>query len=97
MANIEYETISTESDRLEIENSIKEAAASLLRIDSERDLIKDIAAKLKEEFEIAPGDFNKVVRMYHKQSRQEEKAKHSKVMDLYAKVFKVDDADDDQD
>lgn len=88
---LEYETISTETDRQEVVNMVKEAASSLIRIDSERDLMKDIAARANEEFEIKPADFNKVVKMYHKQNRQEEQAKHEKIDGLYETLFEADD------
>lgn len=87
---LEYETISTETDRQEVINAVKEAAASLMRADSERDLRKDIAERMKEEFELKPADFNKVVKWYHKQNRQEEQAKAEKVSSLYEKLFEED-------
>lgn len=83
----EYATISTETDRIEVENAAKEAAASLIRIDAERDLIKDIATRMKEEFAIAPGDFKRIVNMYHRQNLDEQQEKHNKVVDLYNQVF----------
>ncbi len=84
---LQYETISTPQDKKEVINMIKEAAASLMRVDGESELRKEIAARAKEEFEIPPADFNKVVRMYHKQNRAEEQAKHDKVDSLYEKLF----------
>ncbi|CAL9958499.1 transcriptional regulator [Vibrio phage K567] len=87
MENIEYETISTPQDKQEVINMIKEAAASLLRADSEADLRKDIAARAKEEFQIPAAEFNKLTRWYHKQNRAEEQAKHEKVDTLYEKLF----------
>lgn len=87
---LDYNTISTPQDRQEVVNMVKEASASMLRIDSERDLMKDIATRAKEEFEIKPADFNKVVKMYHKQSRQEEQAKYEKIDGLYEKLFDED-------
>jgi len=87
MENLEYETISTPQDKQEVINMIKEAAASLLRADSEADLRKDIAARAKEEFKIPAADFNKIVRWYHKQNRKEEQEKQEKTSELYEKLF----------
>ncbi|AGN30053.1 DsbA dsDNA binding protein late transcription [Vibrio phage nt-1] len=84
---LEYETISTPQDKQEVINMIKEAAASLLRTEGEASLRKDIAARAKEEFEIPAADFNKVVKMYHKQNRIEEQQKYEKVDTLYEKLF----------
>lgn len=90
MEFVELETISTEHDRKEVINMVKEAAASLLRCDSERDLRKDIADRAKEEFDLKPADFNKIVKMYHKQSRHEENQKFEKIDALYTKLFDED-------
>lgn len=87
---LDYNTISTPQDRQEVVNMVKEASASMLRIDSERDLMKDIATRAKEEFEIKPADFNQVVKMYHKQNRQEAQAKYEKIDGLYEKLFDED-------
>ncbi|AUR85765.1 transcriptional regulator [Vibrio phage 1.081.O._10N.286.52.C2] len=84
---MEIETISTPQDKTEVINMVKEASTCLLRMDSERDLLKEIAARAKEEFEIKPADFNKVVKMYHKQNRHEEQEKHQKIDGLYEKLF----------
>ena len=91
---LEYETISTPQDKQEVINMVKEAAASMMRVDGESSLRKDIAARAKEEFEIPASEFNKVVRMYHKQNRKEEQAKHEKVDSLYTKLFEDEDDGD---
>lgn len=79
--------ISTENDRKEVVNSIKEASISLMRIDTEKDNIKLIAARMKEDFEITPGDFNACVRMYHKNSVEEQQKKKDDLFSLYDSIF----------
>ena len=86
----ESETISSETDRLEVVNAVKEAANSMLRIDSEKELIKDIATSMKEKFEIKPSDFNTVVKLFHKQNLDEQKERQDKVFDLYGRLFDKD-------
>ena len=85
---IELETISTETDRAEVVNAIKEVAAALIRIEDERSLIKDIKDRVKSEFELKPEVFNKLSMMYHKQNREETEAKTGEVVGLYDSLFK---------
>lgn len=80
-------TTLTAPDRLEVEKAVKEASNSLTRIESERDLIKEIAGKIKEEFDIKPSEFSKLVKLYHKQSRDEEEAKAQELVELYDQIF----------
>ena len=79
--------ISTENDRQEVVNSIKEASISLVRIEAEKDHMKEIASRMKEEFEIAPADFNAVLRIYHKQNLEEQQQKKEDLFTLYDKIF----------
>ena len=83
----EFENNLTPSDIVDLKNKAKEAAAGLLRIETERGLIKDIGAKVKEKYGIAPADFNKLVKMYHTQSVKEVKQKTEDIVSLYAEVF----------
>lgn len=79
--------IATETDRQEVINAIKEASISMAQIDLERDNIKAIATRMKEEFEVKPADFNAVAKMYHKQNTEEQKQKRDELFDLYDRIF----------
>ena len=79
--------ISTDNDRQEVVNSVKEASISLVRIEAEKDNIKEIALRMKEEFEIKPADFNAVLRIYHKQNLEEQQQKKEDLFELYDKIF----------
>lgn len=79
--------LSSPTDRIELEKAIKEASGSLTRIDAERDLIKAIASKVKEDLEIKPAFFNQLVKVYHKQSRDAEEQKVEGLLEIYDQVF----------
>jgi hypothetical protein len=81
-----YEHLSP-SDIEAIKSAAKERSAALLRIDAEKALMKDITDKVKEEFQIKPGDFNALAAMYHKQDVAAKKAKFENQVELFEKVF----------
>lgn len=58
---------STPNEIAQIANAVKEAGNSKMRIEAEQDLIKEIAATMKDEFKMAPKDFNRMVKIYVKQ------------------------------
>ena len=87
------------SDIQAVKDAAKERSAALLRIDSEKDLMKEITAKVKEEFKIKPGDFNALAAMYHNQDIQAKKAQFQNRLELFEKVFgelEEDEVEDDE-
>lgn len=78
----------TDGDREDLENAIKEAAGSLLRAESERDLRKEIAKRVKDDLEIKPALFNSLTKMYHKQNKEEIQNKTDVMVSMYETVFK---------
>lgn len=85
--NVFTQTFSSPSDREAIKSAAKEAAASLLRIDAENDLISEIADRMKEEYELKISDFKNLAKMYHKQNKAEQEAKSEAQFDLYDQIF----------
>lgn len=81
-----YEHLSP-SDIQAVKDAAKERSKALLRIDAEKDLMKAISDKVKEEFKIKPGDFNALAAMYHKQDIAARKAQFETREELYVKVF----------
>ena len=83
---------SDDKSRVSIINAVKEASNSKLRIESEKDLIKDIAAKLKDELGMPPAVFNQVfnqlVSTYHKQDVAEKQAKAEEFFEIYEVLFR---------
>ena len=79
---------SDDKSRASIRVSIIEASNSKLRIESEKDLIKDIAAKLKDELGMPPAVFNQLVSTYHKQDVAEKQAKSEEFFEIYEVLFR---------
>ena len=81
-------TISNPADRKKIKDALMEISNSMTRIESERDLIKDIKADLSEEFseQLTKKQIARMARVYHKQSFQEEVASHEEFEILYEEI-----------
>lgn len=88
MANEDLSLIHlTAADKADVQAAIKESAGSLLRQEAERDLRKEIAKKAKENWQISPSDFNKLVKIYHKQNLDEIQEATEELIGLYEMVF----------
>ena len=72
---------------VKIKGAVTEIANSLLRIDAERDLIKEIINKLAKEEEINKKTLRKLGRTYYKQNYGEEQQSFDEFSDLYESVF----------
>lgn len=70
-----------------IKDAIKEANDSLIRIASERELIKDIVADLSEKYEGLPKRYiNRMIKTYYKQSFDKEATEHDDFSELFVAV-----------
>lgn len=88
----EFVMPSTASDKLAIENAVKEASHSVFRVESETTLRKEIAARMKDEYGLSAKDFNAMVQIYHKQNLGEVEVKHERIVELYTKILGTTDA-----
>lgn len=79
---------SDDKSRVTIINAVKEASNAKLRIESEKDLIKDIAAKLMVELCMPSAVFNELVSTYHKQDVAEKQAKAEEFFEIYEVLFR---------
>lgn len=79
---------SNQTDKDKIFNAIKEIDASLVRIDSEKDLIKDIAEALKDEFGMERRLVNSLAKTYHQGNRSDVDTFHDEFTDFYDNVIK---------
>lgn len=79
---------SDDKSRVSIINAVKEASNSKIRIDSEKDLIKEIAAKMKDELGMPPSVFTNLVNTYHKQDVSERQAKAEEFFEIYEALFR---------
>lgn len=75
------------SDLQAVKDAAKERAAAMLRIDAEKDLMKEISDKVKDDFKIKTGDFNALATMYHKQDILAREAAFENRKELYVMVF----------
>lgn len=79
-------TISSVADRKKIRDALQEASNSMTRIAAERDLIKDIAKDLADNYQLPKKQVNKMIRVYYKQSFSEEVAQQDEFEQLYDQV-----------
>ena len=68
--------ISSPADRKKVKDSIKELSDSMLRVDSEKDLQKDIVQVTFEDTGVDKKHIRKLVVIYHKQSMTTKTSKH---------------------
>jgi phenylpyruvate tautomerase PptA (4-oxalocrotonate tautomerase family) len=80
-----------DEDKKQIKSAIQEASNSLLRIDAEKDLIKEITENLFDTYKIPKKTISKIIRVYHKQNFNEEVASNEEFEDLYQSVTKTND------
>lgn len=79
-------TISSPADRKKIRDALQEASNSMTRISAERDLIKEIANDLADQFQLSKKHVRKMIRVYHKQNFSEEVADQNEFEQLYEEV-----------
>ncbi len=78
---------STPADLKVIRDAVVEANDSLIRIASERELIKDIVANLAEKYEGLPKRYiNRMIKTYHKNSFDKESTEMDDFETLYVAV-----------
>lgn len=83
----EFVMPSNSDDRENIRNAIKEAAASMDRIQGERELIKEVFDKIKDQYDIKPKYLRKIARAYHKQNFGEEEQEFQVFENSYRQLF----------
>lgn len=75
-----------DQDRKKIRDAMQEASNSYIRIDAERDLIKNIIADLHDAYQIPKKQIAKMIKVYHKNSFQDEVAEADEFETLYQTV-----------
>jgi hypothetical protein len=76
------------ADQKKLLDMLREASNSLTRIESERDLIREMKKKVGEELQLEKKVLNRMVKVYHKQTFQEEVAEHEQFETLYESIVK---------
>lgn len=75
-----------DQDRKKIKDAMQEASNSFMRIDAERDLIKNIITDLNDAYKIPKKTISKMIKVYHKNNFQEEIAEADEFETLYQTV-----------
>ena len=79
--------ISSPKDKKKLEGFIQEISNAMLRMDSERELIKDICNRAKDELEVKPKTIRQIAKIHYKNSLVEEQMEAEELFDLYEQVF----------
>jgi hypothetical protein len=82
-------TVSSPVDRKKIRDALQEASNSMTRIESERDLIKDIAKEMSDNYQLSKKHVRKMIRVFHKQNFSEELADSEEFAQLYEEVVNL--------
>jgi hypothetical protein len=80
--------ISSPEDRKKVVGAIKELSDSMLRVDAEKDLQKDIVQATFEDTGVDKKHIRKLAVIYHKQSMNDVKSEFEDVEALYEELFK---------
>lgn len=80
--------ISNPADRDKLLGVLKECSNSLVRMEAERDLIKESVKDICDKLQLPKRVVNKMVKVYHKQNFDEEVAVQDQFMELYNAVVK---------
>lgn len=75
------------TDKDKVAAAVREMSDSMLRIDAERELMKDIVDATAEKYEIDKKHFRKIANIYHKRNLEEARSESNEVFDLYEELF----------
>ena len=79
--------ISSVEDRKVVENACKEISNSMLRRESEAELIKEIVEKITDQVDIDKKHLKKLAAIYHRQNYNDVKAEADDSQGLYEEIF----------
>ncbi len=79
---------STEEDRKKFMGAVQAISNSMIRIEAERDLIREIVKEKSDEFKVSKKVINKIAKTYHKQNRAQVEAEHEEFMEIYDEATK---------
>jgi hypothetical protein len=78
--------ISSIEDRKKIFAAIREISNSMVRIEGERDLIKETVKDISDNFQISRKIVNKMAKVYHKQTLTQEIDQHEEFVEMYEDI-----------
>jgi hypothetical protein len=80
--------ISNPADREKLLNVLRECSSSLTRMEGEKDYIKESVAEICKSLDLPKRLVSRMVKVYHKQSYDEEVTIHEQFETLYETVVK---------
>lgn len=83
-----FVTPSNTEDQRIIADAVKEASDSLMRQEAETQLRRDIAANMKDQFKMPGKDFNRMVKVYHKQALAKLQREQDEFAEMYEAIMK---------
>lgn len=75
-----------EQDKKDMVSVMGDISDSMIRIESEKEFIKESIAGMAEKYEIDKKTLKKVATIYHKQNISEVQAGNNEVIDLYEEL-----------
>jgi len=75
-------------DKEKVAAAVREMSDSMLRIDAEKELMKDIVDVTAEKYEIDKKQFRKIANIFHKRNLEESRTETNEVFELYEELFK---------
>lgn len=84
----EFVIPTTPADLKVIQDAIQEYSDSLVRVDAEKSLQKEIADAIKEKLEMPPSFFKKLAKVYHKATYEQEVSAADEFQIAYEKIMK---------
>ena len=80
---------SSPTDLKKLKDAMVEGSSSMIRIDSEKELIKDIVETLSEDLELPKAVIANLIRYYHKSNFDEKQTANDDFATLWEVVSKV--------
>ena len=75
-------------DKDKVASAVREMSDSMLRIDAERELMKDIVDVTNEKYGVDKKHFRKISNIFHKRNLEESRIESNEVYELYEELFK---------
>lgn len=74
-------------DKEKVASAVREMSDSMLRIDAERELMKDIVDVTNEKYGVDKKHFRKISNIFHKRNLEESRTEANEVYELYEELF----------
>ena len=74
-------------EKKKVEGFVKEISNCMVRMDAERDLVKDILNRAKDEIGVKPKILRRIARIYYRNSLNEERDETEELFDTYDEIF----------